>query len=97
MLDENENISTPVAQWREGQTDGVQPVEQVLTETSLSHLPFQAAVSRGDDAHVDLGGAARADAAHLALLQSAQQFHLKSRRGLRDLIKEDRAPVCLLE
>ena len=54
-------------------------------------------VRRGDDANVDGAGRVRADPAHLALLQHAQELRLERQRHVADLVEEDRAVVRCLE
>src|SRR5213076_424485 len=51
----------------------------------------------GDDADVDGLFVLAADAAERALLQDAQQLHLRRRRHLRDFVEEQRAVVRQLE
>src|SRR5581483_3524817 len=50
-----------------------------------------------DQADVEFVGAGAADALEFALLQDAQQFGLKGRRELADLVQEDRAAFGELE
>ena len=52
----------------------------------------EVAVGRGDDAHVDVQRLVAADALERALLQEAQELHLRRRRDLADLVEEERAP-----
>ena len=63
----------------------------------LATSVFEIAVGRRDDAHVDLDGLGRADAADLALLQHAQELHLHLRADLADLVEEQRPALGLLE
>ena len=58
---------------------------------------LEIAVGRGDDAHVDLDAAPRADALDDLILQHAQQLGLQRRRQLADLVEEHRAAVGQLE
>jgi hypothetical protein len=51
----------------------------------------------GDDAHVGVDAAARADAHERARFQDAQQAHLQLERHLGDLVEEERSAVGLLE
>lgn len=76
--------------------DGIQTIEQVLTETSLANFIFGIAVGRSDHAHVDALGLIRTDTANLTFLQSAQQLNLKGGRRLGDFIEEHCAVVGFL-
>src|SRR5204863_418798 len=69
----------------------------VLAKRLLLDRPGQVAVGGGDDTNVypDRGGPA--DAVELALLQDAQQFHLRFRGQLADLVEEDGPAVGQLE
>ena len=82
-----------------GQMDAhdVDAVVQVVAEPPLGDVGLEVARRRGDDAHVHRARRVVADAAHLALLQRAQQLHLQRQRQLADLVEEERAAVGLLE
>ena len=54
-------------------------------------LLFEIAVGRREDARVDRHRVRRADGNHFAVLQHAQQLHLRGRRRLADLVEEERA------
>ena len=77
--------------------DDAEAVEQVLAEPLLGHLLLEIDVGGRDHPDVDLGRAAGADRPQLAFLEHAQQLHLQRRRGLADLVEEDRPAVGLLE
>ena len=89
--------SRPLAQRRQIDAQHVQPIEQVGAEAPLLHLLAQRPVGRRDDAHVDLDRLRAADAHELALLEHAQQLHLRRRRNLADLVEKERPRVGQLE
>src|SRR6266850_8059266 len=51
----------------------------------------------GDYAHVDPSGSRLAEAAHLSLLEHAQQAALHGRTRVADLVEEQGAPIGKLE
>src|SRR5690606_27158759 len=61
------------------------------------HLGGEVAVGGRDDADVDGEGALRAEPAHLAALEDAEQLGLEVLRQLAELVEEDGAAVGLLE
>ena len=97
MADQQRDIFPPLAQRRQGNGQHVQPVVQILPETSCLHFVLQFAVGRADQPHVDLANPVLADPADLPFLQDPQQFHLGGRRGLANLVQEQGAFVGGLE
>ena len=97
VVDEQRDVFAPLAQRRQRDRDDVDAVEEVLAERAVADRLGEVAVGRGDDAHVDLRLDVRADLAHDAILQHAQQLDLHRRRGLADLVEEDRAAVGLVK
>ena len=76
----------------------VQPVEQVVAEAALLHLLAQRPVGGRHHAHVHLDGLrGRPRRIELAVLEHAQQLHLRGRRDVADLVQEQRAAVGQLE
>jgi hypothetical protein len=72
-------------------------IEQVLAEPARRDLLGQAAVGRGDHAHVDLHRLDPPDPRDLALLQHAQELDLGVERQLAQLVEEHRALLRGLE
>src|SRR3954452_11997952 len=72
-------------------------MEQVFAELSVRDALTQRAISRTDDAHVAAQHALRPEPLEFAVLQSAEDFHLRERTHLRNLIKKERAVVRELE
>ncbi len=91
MPQQMRDVLRPRAQRRHGQRQHVQPVEQVFAELAGFRALQQIAIGRRDDAHVDLHRLAAADRLDLALLQRAQQLHLRRQRQLADLVEKQRA------
>ncbi len=85
------------AQRRNGDRKDVEAVEQVLAEPAALDQFDQVLVGRRDQADVDLDRTAGADRVDLAVLQRAQQLHLRVQRQLADLVEEQRAAVRLDE
>ena len=83
--------SRALAQRRQMQRDDVEPVVQIAAEVAGANLLVEIAVRRRDDARVDRQRLRRADGNDFAMLQRAQQLHLRGRRRLADLVEEERA------
>jgi len=71
--------------------------EEVVAEATRSDLGVEIATRRRDHAHVDLNPLVAADAAHLLLLDRAQETRLEAEIESADLVDEERAAACLLE
>src|SRR5258705_6464664 len=65
----------------------------MLPKSAIGNAVFQVLVGGGYQADVELDGPRAGDAFKLALLQDAQQLHLKRGREFTDFIKKDRAAV----
>ena len=89
--------SSALAQRRQVDREDRDPVPEVLAEAALGDHRVQVAMRGGDDAHVDVERLAAADALEAAVLQDAQQPHLRRQRQLADLVEEQRAAVGALE
>ena len=85
--------SGALAQRRHVDGDQVDAVEQVLAELAALDQLGQVAVGGRDDAHVHRAGLARAEHLVGAVLQHAQQLHLRAGVEFADLVEEDRAAV----
>ena len=75
----------------------VQPVIKVAAEYALLHLCHKVLVRGGDNAHVYINNAVRANAHHLLFLQNAQQAGLERQRHIANFIQKNRAAVCLFK
>ena len=91
------DVALALAQGRDPDGEDAQTVEEVLAEGALGDAALQIAVRGGDDAGVDLDGAAAADAGDLPLLEDAQELGLGGEGQLADLVEEDGALVGDLE
>ena len=91
------NVVGPLAQRRQVQRDQVDAVEQVLAELAARDLVGERAVRGRDDAHVDRPRLARAEHLVGAVLEDAEQLHLRARVEIADFVEEDRAAVGNLE
>src|SRR4029434_7503212 len=54
MAGQERNIGAPIAQWRQPDLDGIEPVEKVLTKVPCADLLIQVRVGGGEDEHIDL-------------------------------------------
>jgi hypothetical protein len=88
------------ARWRSGGRrigNTAEAVVQVAAEAAGAHLVLERAVARGDDARVHGTRAVGPDGLHLVVLEDAEEARLHRRRGLGDLVEEDRAAPGLDE
>ena len=97
MLDEQRNVLAAIAQRRQLDREHVQPVVEVLAQLAGPHRLGRVEVGRGDDPDVHRLLLAAAETPERALLQHAQQLHLRRRLHLGDLVEEQRAAVRELE
>jgi hypothetical protein len=79
------------------QADAGDAVVEVAAEAAAGDIGFEVAVGGGDDAHIHRHRARAAHRADLAFLQGTQQLDLEGRRGVADLVEEQRAAVGLLK
>ncbi len=97
IASQGRDILAPLTQRRQMDAHNVDPIVEVGSEVVLSDLLLEVARRGRDDPHVDLARRAVTDAADLALLEGAQQLHLKLGWQLTDLVQEQRTVVGLLE
>ena len=90
-LREPHDVVAAVAQRRQMDVDGVEPIQQVAAEAARLDLGFDVGVRGREHAHVDLLRARGAKPLELAALEHAQQARLLGRRDVRDLVEEQRA------
>src|SRR5262249_19665165 len=86
MADELRQVLEPLAQRRHPDRKDVEPVIEVLAETTLVDEADQVLTGRGHQVDVNR-----------AILQSAEQPHLKGERKLADFVEKERALVCFNE
>ena len=87
----------PLAQRRHEDREDVQPVVEVLAELAGRDRLFEILVGGGHEPHVGPDGFRAAQPLELALLQDAQQLHLRREVQLADLVEEQRAAFGELE
>src|SRR6185503_19338169 len=90
---ELQDLLAPLAQRRQPDLDGIDPEQQVLTETAVPDQRGQVRIGRADDAHVRALRARGAHAFVLAGLERAEQARLLRWRNVADLVHEQRASV----
>src|SRR5438876_11042882 len=93
MTGKRKNVFAALSQRRQIQGHGIQAVEEVLAKAPFGHLLFGITVGGGNNAYIDPLSAIRPHAPNLTLLKGSQQFYLKGRTGLRNLVKQNSATV----
>ena len=73
--------------------DHAQPPVEILTKLALLHHLRQILVGGGDHAHIDFNRPAAAHALNRLFAERAQQFHLRARIDLADLIEKKSAAI----
>src|SRR5882724_1584146 len=95
--DQERDVAAPLAQRRQIHREHVEPVEQVVPERPQRDRFLERPVRRGDHADVHFYGLRSTDTKEAAILEHAQQFHLRRERHLAYFVEEDRAAVRQLE
>ena len=91
------DVARPVAQGRDGDRVGGQPVIQVGAKSAFGDGAGQVDVGGGHQAHIHLADLMVAQAFHLAGLQYPQQLDLRRQRQVAHFIQEQGAAVGALE
>ena len=94
---QHHHVITAITQRRQVQVHDVEPVVQVLAETTGLGLGLQVAVGGGDDPNVDRLARGVAHPGYRAVLQRAQDLHLQGHRHLADLVEQQGPFVGHLE
>src|SRR5205085_2529568 len=97
MDDERVDVARALAQGGQLDRKDRQTIEQIATKTSLLDRALKVNVRRSDHTHINLQNFIAADARKLAVLQHAQQTHLRRQTHLADLIEKERAAVRLFK
>ena len=97
VFGELQDVFRPIAEWRDGNLDAVQPVEEIQPEPALRHQLRQSLIGRGNDPNIDAAGRGPAYAFDRHLLDGPQQFGLGGRRQIRDFVQKQRPFVRMLE
>ncbi len=97
MLGEEGDVVEPLAKGRHRHLEHVEPEQEVGAEAAVLDHVVEVPVGRGDHAHVHADGVAPADAAHLALLEDAEELRLHGGRHVAHLVDEQGAAIGALE
>src|ERR1051326_7947188 len=95
--DEKREVRLAVSERREIYGKDIEAVVEILSELLLLHRVAQVAVRRGDHADIHLHRFRPSDPVERAVLQHAEEFHLKRLARLSDFIEKNRPPVRQLE
>src|SRR5687768_7413207 len=71
--------------------DDVEPVVQIAAESSRANILVEIAIGRRDQPRIRWDGLRRADGDHFAVLQRAEQLHLRRGGGFTDFVEEERS------
>src|SRR5262245_61340356 len=93
MIDEKRYFRFAIPEHGQFDGDAVEPEEEVLAEPAIPGIAAQVAIRRGDDARLKGKRLRRAERPDFPLLDRPQQLHLELRRGIADLVEEERAPL----
>src|SRR5271170_3063445 len=88
ILCQERNIFNPLAQWRQGNGERIDPVKQVFAEQTLANGGLQIPVGGGDNSHRNLSRPHVAHGANLPGLQRAQKLSLSLQRHIANFIEE---------
>ncbi len=93
MSNEGRDCLAPLAQRRNHDGGGVEPVVEVVAELPRLDHRAQVAIGRRDQPNINRVGARRADRLDLVGLDRAQQLGLEAQRQLADFVQEQGAAV----
>ena len=82
------DIFFALAQGRDIDWNNIQAIVKIFAESAFFERGAQIAVGRGNQPHIDLDRLRSTQPFKLALLQNAQQLHLRRRRHIADLIEK---------
>ena len=97
MLREQEHILFSLAQRWHGDSQYVDPIQEILAEPACRDVSRERPVGRRHDPHVDPAGKVLTDPPDLAILERPEQLGLRPSRQLANLIQEQRSPIRRLE
>nr|GFD24377.1 hypothetical protein [Tanacetum cinerariifolium] len=95
-IGQRQDVFATLTQRRQVQSNDIQTVEQVFTETPVTDHVFQIQVRGGEDAHVCAAGDRVADALVFFVLNEAQQLGLQRQREVPDFVEEQCTAVGLI-
>ncbi|MDQ5880029.1 MAG: hypothetical protein QG638_2766, partial [Pseudomonadota bacterium] len=96
-IDQCRYILAALPQCGHAQLDHIEPVIEILAETSGIHALAQVAVSCRDDAHIDRLFGRTANFAYPLFLDGTQQLDLHRQRQIGHLVKKERAAAGRLK
>ena len=97
VIGQQQHVRLPVAQRRHEDREDIEPVIEVLAEGPLRDRLLHVLVGRRDDADVDADGFGAAEPLELALLDDAEQLHLRTEVDVANLVEKDRPAFRQLE
>jgi hypothetical protein len=93
VVRQKRDVIAALPQRRQVDGDHVDAVEEVLAEFAVLHRRGEIELGRHEHAHVEPDGLLPAEALERALLQDAQQLHLRLDRHVVDVVEEQDTPV----
>src|SRR3984885_2183029 len=87
------DIGGTLAQWRDRQRKGREPVIKILAEFPFPHQREQIDVGGRDYPHIYMDQLRAAQALELSLFQESQELRLEAERHVADLVEKERAQV----
>src|SRR4051812_29095780 len=97
VLDETGNVVPPTSQWRKGDRDHVEAVEQIFPECPRGDALAKVAMRGGEDPCVDRTLLVRSERSNRSALEDVKELRLEGERHFTDLVEEESAAVRLLE
>src|SRR6185436_3906342 len=85
MVRQHDDVAATNAKRWHFDVHDIEPVVEVFAESTLPNVGPEIAVGRRDDADIDRDRFVAPDALEGALLQDAQELHLRGMRNLTDL------------
>ena len=93
MARDQQHVVVALAQRRKLNRNDVQPVEQILAESSRTDLGPRVAVGGAHDSDIGRAGGVLSHALYDAILEESQHFDLQGRFHLADLVQKQRSAV----
>ena len=90
-VQQRRNVLRALAERRNHNRDDVDPIEEVLAESTFADARLKIGVGCADDPGAESDRRLAADAVKLALFEQAQELCLESRSEIADLVQKKRA------
>src|SRR5260370_23797930 len=94
---DHRDVFLAIAQRRDEKRNDVEPVEEILAESSAGNFLLEILVGGRDNANIDAQGLIGADALKTLLFQDAQNCRLRAQTHVANFVEEQRAAVGFLE